>query len=231
MNTALIMAAGSGQRMNSEIPKQFINIQNKPVLIYTLLGFQNHPEIDQIAVVCLDGWEVVLKAYTEHHNINKLVKITKGGDTVQESIRNGVLQLEDICQPEDIVIIHDGIRPLVDESVLSDVIEKCKTFGNGVSSLPYNEQIFIKNNDFSTSEYIPRENLRRVVTPQAYKYGKLLWAYNKAFTEQVGIFGSSYTNTMMVDLGEVLFFAKGSDKNIKLTNQDDLAIITSYLED
>ncbi len=230
MNAAIIIAAGSGDRMGQDIPKQFINVYDKPVLIYTLEGFQNHPEIDAIEVVCLDGWHDILKAYAKQFNITKLRWIVSGGNTGQESIRNGVYYLKEYCEEDDIVIIHDGIRPLVDESVLSDVIIKCKQHGNAVSSLPYNEQIFKIKDEISTNEYIPRETLRRVSTPQAYKYGKLLWAYKEAFRRGIGIFGSAYTNTMMVDLGEILYFAAGSDKNIKLTTKDDLELFKAYLK-
>lgn len=216
--------------MNQDIPKQFLNVYDKPVLIYTLEGFQKHPEVDAIEVVCLDGWHEILWAYAKQFNIDKLKWVISGGNTGQESIRNGVFNLEDKCGYSDIVIIHDGIRPLVEEGVLSDVISKCRKYGNAVSSLPYNEQIFIMRDENTTCEYIPRETLRRVSTPQAYKFGKLLWAYKKAFTEGIGIYGSSYTNTMMVDLGETLHFAAGSDKNIKLTTKDDLEMFKAYLK-
>ena len=135
-----------------------------------------------------------------------------------------------MCGAEDIVIIPVGIRPLVDASVLSDVIVQCTEYGNAVTSLPANEQIFGVDDEISTVKYIPRETLRRVSTPQAYKYGKLNWAYHKAFEEEIGIYGSSYTNTMMVELGERLYFAAGSDKNIKLTTKDDLELFKAYLK-
>lgn len=230
MNVAIIIAGGSGARMGQDIPKQFLNVYDKPVLLYTLQGFQEHQQIDAILVVCIDGWHDVLKAYAKQFGINKLEWIVPGGETGQESIRNGVYALEDICSDDDIVIIHDGIRPLVDESVLTDVIEKCNQYGNAVTSLPYNEQIFVVDDEISTVKYIPRETLRRVSTPQAYKYGKLLQAYKTAFKEKIGIYGSSYTNTMMVELGERLYFAKGSDKNIKLTTKDDLEMFKAYLK-
>lgn len=230
MNIALIIAGGNGHRMNQDIPKQFINVYDKPVLIYTLEGFQNHPKIDAIEVVCLDGWHDILKAYAKQFNITKLKWVISGGNTGQESIRNGVYNLKGKCGDEDIIIIHDGIRPLVDDTVLSDVVVKCEQYGNAVTSLPYNEQIFRIKDELSTCEYIPRETLRRVSTPQAYKFGKLLWAYEKAFDEGIGIYGSSYTNTMMVDLGETLYFAAGSDKNIKLTTKDDLEMFKAYLK-
>ena len=232
MNIAIIIAGGSGSRMGQSIPKQFITIHDKPVLIYTLEGFQRHPLIDAIEVVCIDGWQEVVWAYARQHNIEKLQWIVTGGKSGQESIRNGVFNLEGQCSDDDIVIIHDGIRPLVDEFVLTDVIEIAAKKGNAVTSLPYNEQIFIINevDPSTTRQYIPRETLRRVATPQAYQFAKLDWAYHEAFEKEIGIYGSSYTNTMMVELGETLHFAAGSDKNIKLTTKDDLELFKGYLE-
>lgn len=229
---AIIIAGGTGHRMGQDIPKQFINVNDKPVLMYTLDGFQKHPQIDAIEVVCIDGWHDVVWAYAKQFNITKLKWVTSGGETGQESIRNGVYNLKDVCSKDDIIIIHDGIRPLVDATVLTDVIKIAKEKGNAVTSMPYNEQIFVVAEDDSstTTKYIPRETLRRVSTPQAYTYGKLDWAYHKAFEEKIGIYGSSYTNTMMVELGERLNFAAGSDKNIKLTTKDDLEMFKAYLK-
>ena len=230
---ALIIAGGSGKRMGQDIPKQFIQVYDKPVLIYTLESFEKHPMIDAIEVVCIDGWHDVLQAYARQFGISKLNWVTSGGATAQESIRNGVFNLEGKVDKDDIVVIHDGIRPLVDAFVLTDVIQTAMKFGNGVSSLPYNEQIFVVNpvDETTTIQYIPRETLRRVATPQAYQYGRLNWAYRKAFEKGIGIYGSSYTNTMMVELGETLHFATGSDKNIKLTTQDDLELFKGYLKE
>lgn len=230
MNVAIVIAGGTGKRMGQDIPKQFISVYDKPILIYTLEGFQSHPQIDAIEVVCLDGWHDVVWAYAKQFEITKLKWIVSGGATGQESIRNGVFNLEGKCDPDDIVIIHDGIRPMIEKSVLSDVIVKCKKYGNAVTSMPYNEQMFIKDDDISTVQYIPRETLRRVSTPQAYKFSKLDWAYHEAFEKKIGIYGSHYTNTMMVELGERLYFAAGSDKNIKLTTQDDLELFKGYLK-
>lgn len=232
MNYGLIIAGGSGNRMGQDIPKQFINVYDKPIIIYTLEGFQRHPMIDAIEVVCLDGWHDVLWAYAHQFNIDKLKWVVSGGKSGQESIRNGVFHLEDKIEKDDIVIIHDGIRPLVDATVLSDVIMKAQKYGNGVTSLPYNEQIFVVNPDdeTTTKQYIPRETLRRVSTPQAYQFGELSSAYHEAFEKGIGIYGSSYTNTMMVELGKTLHFAAGSDKNIKLTTKDDLEMFKGYLK-
>lgn len=231
MNIAVIIAGGSGHRMGQDIPKQFISVMDKPVLIYTLESFQRHPLVDAIEVVCIDGWQDVVWAYAKQFSIDKLKWIVNGGTTGQESLRNGVYGLEGKAAPDDIVIIHDGIRPLVEPSVLTDVIEVCKKHGNAVTSMPYNEQIFVVDpeDDSTTTRYIPRETLRRVSTPQAYRFDLLDEKYHEAFSRGVGIYGSSYTNTMMVELGVRLHFAAGSDKNIKLTTKDDLELFKAYL--
>ncbi len=256
---ALIIAGGSGHRMGHDIPKQFINVYDKPVIIYTLESFQRHPLVDAIEVVCIDGWHDVLWAYAKQYGITKLKWVISGGATGQESIRNGVHNLESVCQPDDTLIIHDGIRPLVDEFVLSDVIAKCQLYGNAVTSMPYNEQIFVidnasapdhdpettkqRNNETTafadvqnaerdhetTKQYIPRETLRRVATPQAYRYDTINQAYHDAFNKQIGIHGSAYANTMMVELGHTLHLAAGSDRNIKLTTPGDLELFKGYL--
>lgn len=230
MNVAVIIAGGVGQRMGQSIPKQFINVFGKPVLLYTLENFQKHPNIDAIELVCIDGWQEIVRSYAREYHIDKLKWIVTGGASAQESIRNGVYHLEDKCSPDDIVIIHDGIRPLVDESVLSDVIVKCRQYGNAVTSMPYNEQIFLIDDEISTVKYIPRETLRRVSTPQAYQFRLLDEKYHEAFEKEIGIYGSSYTNTMMVELGVRLYFAAGSDRNIKLTTMGDLELFKGYLK-
>lgn len=232
MNIAIIIAGGAGHRMGQDIPKQFINVYDKPVIIYTLEGFQRHPQIDAIEVVCIDGWHEVLWAYAKQFGISKLKWVVSGGETGQESIRNGVYHLEGIAVEKDIIVIHDGIRPMVDDSVLTDVLLTAQKYGNGVTSLPYNEQIFVVNPDdtSTTKQYIPRETLRRVATPQAYEFGILDAKYHEAYEKEIGIYGSAYTNTMMVELGETLHFAAGSDKNIKLTTKDDLEMFKAYLK-
>lgn len=217
--------------MGQDIPKQFINVYDKPVLIYTLEGFQRHPMVDAIEVVCIQGWESVVQAYANQFNIDKLKWIVPGGGSAQESIRNGVYNLEGKAGKDDIIIIHDGIRPMIDDTVLTDVIEKAQEHGNAVTSLPYNEQIFVVSTDDeqTTTQFIPRETLRRVSTPQAYRFELLDEKYHEAYEKGIGIVGSHYTNTMMVELGVRLHFAKGSDKNIKLTTKDDLELFKGYM--
>ena len=231
MNIAVILAGGQGNRMGLEIPKQFYSVHGKPILIYTLEEFQRHPQIDAIEVVCIDGWIDAVDSFAKQYGITKLKWIVPGGDTCQESIRNGVYHLEGKAVAGDTVVIHDGIRPLVEPSVLTDVIGKCQKYGNAVTALPYYEQIFLVDEDDEsvTTRYIPRERLRRVSTPQAYQFALLDQKYHEAFEKGIGIHGSSYTNTMMVELGVALHFAAGSEKNIKLTTREDLELFKAYL--
>lgn len=230
-NIAIIIAGGVGKRMGQSIPKQFININDKPVLVYTLESFQKHPQIDAIELVCLDGWQNVAWAYAEQYGISKLKWIVTGGESGQESIRNGVYNLESKVADDDVILIHDGVRPLLNSEVISDVIVKCEKYGNAVTSMPYNEQIFVidPDDETTTEKYIPRETLRRVSTPQAYNFALLDEKYHEAFEKKIGIYGSSYTNTMMVDLGVKLHFAAGSDMNIKLTTPENLDFFKAYL--
>lgn len=227
---AIIVAGGSGIRMGENIPKQFIEVANKPVLVHTLETFQKHLLIDAVEVVCLNGWQDTVRNYVGQYGLNKLKWVVPGGSTVQESIRNGVFFLEGKVTDEDIIIIHDGIRPALDEEILTDVIRTSEQYGNAVSSLQYNEQIFVADDDVSTVKYIPREGLRRVSTPQAYRYGKLKWAYHEAYEKKIGISVSDYANTLMADLGERLYFAAGSEKNIKLTTKEDLELFKACLK-
>ena len=231
MTVAVVIAGGVGSRMGANVPKQFVLVEGKPVLFYTLEAFEKHPQVDVIELVLIEGWEKDVEQWKEQYGISKLKWIVKGGASGQESIRNGVFGLEGKCAADDIVIIHDGIRPLVQPDVLDDVIAKARQFGTGVTSMPYNEQIFLvdENDPAVTRKYIPRETLRRVATPQAYRFDLLDQAYHEAFEKKIGIYGSSYTNTMMVELGHELHFAAGSDKNLKLTTPGDLEIFRAYL--
>lgn len=230
MNVAIIIAGGVGSRMGQEIPKQFINVGEKPVIVYTLEAFQEHPLVDAIEVVCLAGWEQVLRAYARQYKIDKLKWVVKGGATGQESIRNGVYNFEGVLAEDDICIVHDGVRPMLDPEVITDVVRVAKERGNAVTSMPYNEQIFLvdKKDSATTTQYIPRETLRRVSTPQAYRFGLLDSKYHEAFEKGVGIDGSNYTNTMMVQLGVRLNFAVGSDRNIKLTTPENLEFFRAW---
>lgn len=230
MNVAVIIASGTGSRMLQDIPKQFINVYDKPVIVYTLEAFQKHPKIDAIELVCLEGWHDLVWAYAKQFNIDKLKWIISGGKTGQESIRNGLFNLENELKPNDIVIIHDGIRPLVSQEIISDVIIKCQKYGNGVTSVPFNDQIFVSEDGETTSKYIPRDTVKKVTTPQAYTFGKIDEIYHKAFEQNLGLQNATYANTLMTEFGETLHLAAGSEKNLKLTTKDDLELFKVYLK-
>lgn len=232
MNVAIVLAGGKGQRMDSEIPKQFINVYDKPILMYTLEAFEKHPQIDALEVVAIDGWRDLVWAYAKQFNITKLKWVVNGGNTVQESIRNGLLSIENEVSCDDIILIHDGIRPLVDQNVLTDVIKVAYDKGNAVSSMPYNEQIFVVDgeNEQTTKEYVVRETIRRVSTPQAYNATMIIDLYKRAFLEGKGISGSSYADTLMTEYGHTVFYSMGSDKNIKIIDQDDLNLFKAFLQ-
>ena len=169
MNIALLTAAGVGSRMHQDIPKQFMNVENKPIIIYTLEAFQNHPSIDAIIVVTLPNWIDVLQAYARQFNITKLKWIVAGGETGQESIHNGLVKLQEECHEEDVVMIHDGNRCLVSSDIISDSLAVFKTHGSAVAAIPCVEAVFrSKDNGASSIISIPREQLYRTQTPHTF---------------------------------------------------------------
>ena len=228
MNIAMIIAGGSGQRMNQDIPKQFINVNDKPVIVYTLEAFQRHPYIDAIAVVCLEGWQEILKAYSKQFNITKLKWVITGGGNGQESIYNGIQTIKDDCQDDTMVLIHDAIRPLVSQEIISDCISKCKLYGSAVTVIPCVEAVLFSENHVDSEQTIDRSTLLRTQTPQAFYLSKLLWAHQEA--EVRGVVNSIATCTLMIELGEKVSFSTGSEKNIKLTTTDDIEIFKALLQ-
>lgn len=227
MNIALIIAGGSGQRMQQDIPKQFINVYDRPVIIYTLQAFQKHPNIDAIAVVCLNGWEEILKAYAKQFGIEKLKWIFPGGDNGQESLKNGIMGLKEVCNDEDIVLIHDAIRPLVSQEIISENISCCIKNGSAITVIPCAEAMLLTEDRSSATEMIHRDKLARTQTPQAFYLGKLVWAHEEA--KKRGITNSIATCTLMIELGEEVYFSTGSEKNLKLTTTDDIEIFKALL--
>lgn len=227
MNIALIIAGGSGQRMGQDIPKQFLNVHDRPVIIYTLEAFERHPNIDAIEVVCVDGWETILTAYCKQFNITKLENIVKGGDNGQSSIRNGIMDIASRHKLEDLVLIHDAIRPMVSEDIISDCIRVASKYGNAITSIPCMEAMLRTADGVSSREQIARDNLKRTQTPQAARLGELTEAHKRAL--EVGITSSVATCTMFIELGKTLYFSMGSEKNIKLTTTEDFEIFKALL--
>ena len=227
MNIALIIAGGSGNRMHQDIPKQFLTVNEKPVIIYTLEAFENHPEIDVIAVVCIAGWDQVLWAYAKQFNISKLKHIIPGGTQGQDSIRNGVFELEKKYSPSDFVIIHDAIRPMISLEIISDNIRVAKIHGNATAAIPCAEAMIETEDAINSSGIYPRDKLKRAQTPQTFQIGFLCDLHRKAL--KMGITNSVASCTLMVELGNQVFFSAGSEKNIKLTTLDDIDIFKALL--
>jgi 2-C-methyl-D-erythritol 4-phosphate cytidylyltransferase len=226
MNIAMIIAGGIGSRMNADIPKQFIEINDKPILVYTLEAFQRHPEIDAILVVVIQDWEDVVKSYIEDYKLTKLKWVVQGGQSGQESARLGLKALKNHLQPTDYVVIHDAIRPIVPGIILTDLLRVARLHGNACASLPMHETIVITQNQLHGNKNLDRNEVRRVQTPQAYRYQDVLEAHLWAEKENRP---SVYANTLMIDFGQTIYFSLGFDNNIKITTSEDLALFKALL--
>lgn len=227
MNIALITAGGVGARMHREIPKQFLNVYDKPVIIYTLEAFQKHPNIDAIVVVCLEGWEPILRAYCQQYHITKLESIVLGGLNGQDSIRNGVYDIASRHADDDLILIHDAIRPMITHDIISDCIHVATKYGSAIASIPCMEAMLTTTDKISSNAQIPRSELVRAQTPQAASVKRLTEAHREALEK--GITSSVATCTMLIELGQEVYFSLGSEKNIKLTTPDDLEIFKALL--
>ncbi len=229
MVVALLTAAGTGTRMGQDIPKQFMHVENKPLIIHTMEAFQNHPGVDAIIVVTLPSWIDVLKAYASQFNITKLRWVVPGGATGQESICNGLNALRSELTDDDIVIVHDGNRCLVSSEIISDSLATFKQYGSAVAAIPCVEAVFrSEDGGVSSTISIPREQLLRTQTPHTYTLGKLLWAHEEA--KKRGIANTAASCTLMQALGETVYFSKGSEENLKITTVDDLMIFKALLK-
>ena len=227
-NIGLLIAGGSGNRMHQDIPKQFITVNEKPVIVCTLEAFQRHPEIEAIAVVCIEGWEQVLWAYAKQFNITKLQYVVTGGENGQDSIRNGVYELEKHFDKEDIVLIHDAIRPMVSAEIISDCIRVASKHGNATTVIPCAEAMMQTEDGKVSAGSYPRDRLKRTQTPQAFRIGAICDLHRRALEK--GITNSVASCTLMIEMGEQVFFSTGSEKNIKLTTVDDIDIFKALLE-
>ena len=228
MNIALIIAGGRGMRMGQEIPKQFLTVHDKPVIAYTLEAFEKHPDVDVIAVVCVEGWDSILSAYARQYRITKLKHIFPGGENGQGSIRNGVFGLEKLYGKDDIVLIHDAIRPMVSQDIISGCIATTREHGSAIVTVPCQEAMLETEDQLSTHSSYPRENLKRTQTPQGFPLGVICAAHREALEK--GITNSVASCTLMVELGRTIWFCAGSEKNIKLTTPDDMEIFKALLQ-
>lgn len=227
MNIALIIAGGTGARMGQDIPKQFLTVNDRPVIVHTLEVFQNHAEIDAIAVVCVKGWTEFVHSYAQQFNITKLKLVVEGGDNGQSSIRNGINALHEIHSPDDIVLIHDAIRPLVSSEIISDCLVVTRAHGNAVATIPCAEAMLTTEDGRASTGSIPRDRLRRTQTPQGFRLGDIHGLHQKALAE--GITNSVASCTLVEELGGTMHFSMGSERNVKLTTIEDIDIFRALL--
>lgn len=228
-NIAMIIAGGIGARTHQEIPKQFINVNDKPVIVYTLEAFQLHPNIDAIEVVCLSGWHDIVLAYAKQFGITKLENIVDGGETGQDSIRNGLYDIaKRYHEDDDIVVIHDAIRPMVSAEIISDNIRVCREKGNATAAIPCTS-VMLKTMDAVVSEeQIPRENLKITQTPQSYYINELIEVHQEAIKKE--LLPSISSCALYIEMGKKVYMSAGSEKNIKITASEDIEIFSALTQ-
>lgn len=230
MNIGLIIAGGSGNRMGQDIPKQFMHVDGAPIIVWTIKAFQEHPDVNAIAVVCLKGWETVLQSYANQFCLDKLKWIFPGGETGMESIHNGIYGLKEAgCTDEDIVLIHDAVRPLLSQEIISSNIATCKAYGYAITGIQCREAILKSDDGFTTKTSIPRDTLIRTQTPQTFRLKNIIAAHEEAKAEGITNTVSSCTLIAELKAERIMHIVPGSEKNIKITTVEDLEMIKALM--
>ncbi len=228
MNVAVIFAGGTGQRMNSKVlPKQFLEVHGKPIIIYTLEKFDQHEEIDGIIIVCLNEWKSYLQNLLDKFGIKNVKAIVSGGDTGQMSIFNGISKANEMFSSDDIVLLHDGVRPVIDKEIISENIACAKKNGCAVTVTPAIETIAIKN-DSTIKNIINRQNCWLAKAPQTFKLGEIYSAHLKAQADGRTDFIDSAS--LMLNYGTELYTVEGQPDNIKITTPSDYYIFKAMLD-
>lgn len=226
--TAVIFAGGVGTRMHSkDLPKQFLCIHGKPILIWTISVFESCPEIDSIVVVCADAWLGYCKNLLKEFNLDKVKAVVAGGETGQLSIRSGLLAASHLSNPKNtVVLIHDGVRPLIDMNTIQQNIESVEKYGSSVTCVPAKETILVQENN--QVEIIPRERVLLARAPQSFWLSDILDAHNHAY--EAGKTDYIDSATLMKTYGHKLHLVVGPYENIKITTQDDYYSMRAILD-
>ncbi len=230
MNIAIVFAGGVGSRMHSkQRPKQFLEMYKRPIIIHTLEHFEKHPEIDAIVVVCVEGWTDYLQGLLYQFRMEKVKRVVTGGTTGQLSIYNGLVAARELAGEEDsIVLIHDGVRPLINSELISDNIASVKAHGSAITTAVVKETILIVKED-SSIDYVPsRDHSRVAKAPQSFWLKDILGAHEKALQEGKQNFIDSCT--MMQYYGHNLYLVDGPEENIKITTPQDFYSMRAILE-
>ena len=230
MNVAMIFAGGVGQRMNSKTkPKQFLELHSKPIIIYTLEQFENHPEIDGIVIACLESWIPYMEKLLRKFSIEKVKAIVPGGSTGQESIYNGIEKCYEIFEPDSVVLVHDGVRPIINEKLISDNIRTVKEKGNAITVAPAIETIAVKTEvEGEVGEIIDRSRCEYAKAPQSFILSDIMSAHTKAREENKNDFIDSAC--LMRHYGHRLNTVEGSAENIKITTPIDFYTFRAIID-
>lgn len=230
MNIAVIFAGGSGQRMHTkDIPKQFLEMHGKPIIIYTLEIFEKHPEIDAIVIACKKEWIEYLNELLYKYRIGKVKKVVSGGETGQLSIYNGLVAAEEVSAGEkSVVLIHDGVRPLIDAKVITDNISSVKKHGAAITTAVVKETILVVNDAEAIDAVPDRAHSRVAKAPQSFWLNDILAAHKRAQSE--GMIDCIDSCTLMKGYGYPLFLVDGPYENIKITTPDDFYTMRALID-
>ena len=228
MNVALIFAGGTGQRMNASAkPKQFLDLYGKPIILYTLEHFEEHEEIDKIVIVCLESWIKELERFLRCYDIKKVIKIIPGSETGHESIYNGLKALEDICKKDDIILIHDGVRPLITSELISTNIAKAKECGNAITAERATESVISSENGDLVSSVPNRDSMYTAKAPQSFEYGMIWDLYRRARKDKFSTIDSAH---LLSIYGKEMHLIQSTPNNIKITLPADYYIFRALYE-
>jgi len=228
MNTAIILAGGVGKRMGAGIPKQFIEIKGKPIIAYTLEILENNRHIDAIEIVCVHGYEDLLQEIISKYRIKKVRWITEGGDTFSLSVYNGLKNLREKLSPDDLVMIHMSVAPFINDDIIDDAIRVAEEKGNSISENPCLLCMGSHDTDEYSTKSVLRETITGLNTPQTFHFGEILSLYNRAEAEEILESLEPHTTSVYYYYEKPLYFSKGSQLNIKITNQDDLDLFEAF---
>ena len=230
MNIALVLAAGSGTRMNSlNKPKQFVLIKDKPLMMYSIESFNHHPEIDAIVIVTSKDYVKYVQDLCQKHQLNKVKAVVIGGQTRQQSVFNGLKEIEKIISSEkDIVLIHDSARPLVNDKIISNNILLCKKYGAVDTVIPASDTI-INSKDGEIIEGIPnRQELYQSQTPQTFVFNIIKDAHLKALETMIPHVTDDCR--LVKHFGIDVHLAEGSKQNFKITTDEDLELFKALVK-
>ncbi|OFI48728.1 2-C-methyl-D-erythritol 4-phosphate cytidylyltransferase [Floricoccus tropicus] len=231
MNIGLIFAGGVGSRMKSKKakPKQFLEVHGKPIIVHTIELFQNTPEVDAVVVVCVADWINYMEDLTYKFRLSKVKSIVPGGETGQGSIYNGLIAAKEISGDEKaVVIIHDGVRPLINEKVIVDNIKSVEKNSSAVTIAPAKETFLIVNDEKKVQSVPDRNHSLIAKAPQSFWLDEILEVHEQALSD--GIVDSIDSSTLMFGYGKSLSVVEGPTENIKITTPDDFYMFKALFD-